>query len=56
MQEKYRWNNAIKIKTKDGKYILEESREPQPVVKPLVFSEVREAHKKVLRKPIKYRK
>lgn len=48
MDEKYRWNDLIKVKTKDGEYI--EERPVQPT-KPLVYSEVREVHRKSLVRP-----
>ena len=48
MDEKYRWNDLIKVKTKDGEYI--EERPVQPT-KPLIFSEVRKVHRKSLTRP-----
>lgn len=48
MNEQYRWNDQIKVKTKDGEYI--EERPIQPT-KPLIYSEVREIHRKSLVRP-----
>lgn len=48
MYEQYRWNDLIKVKTKDGNYVEERPIEPP---KPLIFSEVREVHRKSLTRP-----
>lgn len=48
MYERYRWNDLIKVKTKEGEYIEER---PTKIVKPLIYSEVREVHRKSLARP-----
>ena len=48
MNEQYRWNDLIKIRTKDNNYVEERPTEPP---KPLVYNEVREVHRKSLVRP-----
>lgn len=48
MNEQYRWNDQIKVKTKDDKFIEERPIYPP---KPLIFSEVQKIHRKSLVRP-----
>jgi len=53
MDEKYRWNDLIKVKTQNGEYVKEKPTENK---KPLIYSEVREIHQKTLKKTYYIRK
>lgn len=52
MDEKYRWNDLIKVKTQNGEYVKEKPTESK---KPLIYSEVREIHQKTFKKTYLYR-